>query len=57
MSSIVPIFLMGMVGMIGEFHWFDGDDDLDKTGDLTLTVVLTSLLNKTINSSTPLILI
>ena len=30
MSSIVPVFLMGMVGMIGEFHWFDGGDDLDK---------------------------
>ena len=48
---------MGMVGMIAEFHWFDGDDDLEKTGDLTLTVILTSLLNKTIKTSTPLILI
>ena len=57
MSSVVPMFLMGMVGIIGEFHWFDEDDDLDKTGDLTLTVILTSLLNKTIKTSTPLILI
>ena len=58
--------LMGMMGMTGEFyvfdgygefHWFDGGDDLDKTGDLTLTVILTSLLNKPIKTSTPLILI
>ena len=40
MSSIVPVFLMGLVGMIAEFHWFDGDDDLDKTGDLTLANIL-----------------
>ena len=30
-----------MVGMIGELHWFDGGDDLDKTGDLTLANILT----------------